>query len=557
MPEHLDAEGEAFLEAARRLRSQARVEEAATPPDVTDAVLARVRPRSSAEPRSRRSLGLVAAAVFAIAALATGFLVRTGGPLGPGPALADVGDDVLEAQADVRSLDAEITLVERAAHPDVPERRYAGRLRYDAPERLWLHLEERTAPPAGWPSNDIDLVVDEQLAWSSGLRACPVGQQPGCLRADTRIVTGAVPFAADHVAPLDLVVPAGAFLPSAEVASSETGAVIVLETTVARLQQAIDGLRAGGALRSVHPTDRVRLELDEAAFTIRRLTVYSGGAPSRVTWAATNGYHESAGIPILDLRVQAGRLPSSPTPDPPAGPARSAGFDDRRAVGAPLPAYLPPGWSPHRSGVIETTGPSLETRSWSNGRAWIRLDATADPTGGRLLGEIGALARPIEVGDGIGYTDPGGRVVSLHTGDLEVTLTGSVPLDTLLRVAASLPLRGEPLPPGWAQANALDDLPQGALRPDGPLLARYDGADLVLAVPGPGATSAVLLQRPGTRPAPPSPEVVAASVRGLEGRYDPVTGSLDWVEDGWLRRLGSDGLDLDALLALAEGLEGE
>jgi hypothetical protein len=44
-------------------------------------------------------------------------------------------------------------------------------------------------------------------------------------------------------------------------------------------------------------------------------------------------------------------------------------------------------------------------------------------------------------------------------------------------------------------------------------------------------------------------------VRGIEGRYDPVTGQLEWVEDGWVRGLESEGLDLDALQELARGLE--
>jgi hypothetical protein len=531
-----------------------RLEEAAEPPDVTDAVLRRIHAAPST-PRARPPLALAAAAVFAVAALATGLLLRAGGPLAPDAALADVGEEVLEAQTAVLHLDAKVTVVERGAHPDLPVRRYEGALRYRAPEQLWLHLEEQTRPPAGWPANDVDLVVDEQVAWSAGLRDCPVGEQPGCLRADTRVVAGAAPFSADHVAPLDLVVPAGAFLPSAEVASSETPGAIVIDTTVARLQAAVDGLRAGGALRSVHPTDRVRLELDDESFTIRRLTVSAGSAPSRATWAATNGYSEAPGEEILDLQVEVGEVGDAAIPRLPDTPGRTAGFDDRLDADGPVPAYLPPGYAPHRDGVLVTSGPDLEVRSWSNGRAWIRLDVTRDPTGDALLGGIGPIARPVEIGDGVGYTDPAGRVLSLHTDDLELSLTGSVPLATLVQVAASLPVTGGPLPDGWPQADALDELPEGALHLAGPVTARYDGDDLVVALPGPGTTSAVLRQRPGAQLPPPAPEAVAAVVRGIDGRYDPVTGRLEWIEEGWVRSLGSDGLDLVALQALAERLD--
>ena len=150
MPEPLDADGQAFLAALQQLRSQARVEEAVPPPDVTEAVLRQIHAPTPLRARrsERRPLVLVAAAVFVIAAVVSALLVRDGGPLAPDAALADVGDEVLEAQTAVAALDAEVTVVERGAHPGVPIRRYEGTLRYEAPERLWLHLEERTAPPA-------------------------------------------------------------------------------------------------------------------------------------------------------------------------------------------------------------------------------------------------------------------------------------------------------------------------------------------------------------------------------------------------------------------------
>ena len=105
LPHPLDPEGAAFLDAATRLRSRLRVEAAATPPDVTDAVLERVR----AEPKARssaRPLGLVAAAVFVVAAVGAALAVRPGGPIAPAPVLADVGERVLQAQQDVLALDA-------------------------------------------------------------------------------------------------------------------------------------------------------------------------------------------------------------------------------------------------------------------------------------------------------------------------------------------------------------------------------------------------------------------------------------------------------------------
>jgi len=558
LPEPLDADGEAFLASATRLRSMLRVEEAAVPPDVTDAVLARVRSRRPAtSSRPARPLVLAAAAVFVVAALAAALAVRPGGPLGPQPALADVGDEVLRAQRDVLALDATLVLVEYGAHPDVPERRYEGTLRYQAPERLWLHLDDRTARPEGFPANDLDLVVHDGTAWSTGLRGCPVGAQPACLGTpEDRVVTGLAPFAADWVAPLDLVIPVDAFLPGADVAATEAGDAVIVETTVARLQHTVDGLRAAGALRAVHPTDAVRLELDRDSFTIRRLTVTAGDSGARAAWAASNGYAEDAGAPVLDLTVTERSLPRSPFPDPPAPADTDAGFTDGSGGRAPEPAWLPAGYSAHRGGIQIGSGAATTVRSWTDGRAWIRLDVTGEHAGDQLVGDLGPLVRRLPVGAGVGYTDPAGSVVSLHTADLDVALRGSVPLDVLLRVAASLPVTGVEVPATWPQGDVLDALPRGALRPDGVLVARYDGADLLVAVPGPGQTSAVLRQRPGTSlGAPGKADVSEVRVRGVTGRYEPRTQLIRWVEDGWVRELRGAGLDLDGLVAIAEALE--
>lgn len=160
------------------------------------------------------------------------------------------------------------------------------------------------------------------------------------------------------------------------------------------------------------------------------------------------------------------------------------------------------------------------------------------------------------MGDGVGYTDPAGSIVSLHTASSDLTVTGSVPLDVLVRVAASLPLVGEAVPASWPQGQVLETLPVGALRPDGALIARYDGATLLVAVPGPGQTNAVLRQRPGSSlGSPGKADVVEVAVRGLPGRYEPRTQVIRWIEDGWVRELRSEGLDLDDLLALAQTLE--
>lgn len=558
MPEALDAEGRAFLAAATRLRARVRLEEADPPPDVTDAVLDRIASEPSPRPGARRAgPALRAAAVFVLAALATVLLARPDGPLGPDAARADVGERVLAAQHRVTGMEATLHLVERGAHPRVPVRRYDGTLRYDAPERLWLHLEERTVPPTGFPANDLELVVDGSRAWSTGLQGCPIGAQPSCLGAPrSRVTTGLAPFAPDRVAPLDLIVPTGAFLPGAALDATEAGGTVAIDTTVARLRHTVDGLRSAGALRDVHPTDTVHLVLDRAAFTIRRLTVRAGDSAAREAWAASYGYTEAPGTVVLDLSVREGALPPRPFPDPPAPATADAGFV-AGADGLHLtPGWLPDGYVPGRHGTRPGPGSTVTVRSWSDGRGWIRLDATDRWSGPQIFGALGSLVRRTAVGHGVGYHDPSGAVVALHTTEVDLAVTGSVPLDVLARVAASLPVTGIRIPADWPQGQVLDSLPVGALRPPGVLVARYDGPSLVVAVPGPGQTSAVLRQRPGTSLGRPSgASVVEVPVRGTLGRHDPLSGTLTWIEDGWVRELRSDGLDLAGLLAAAADLE--
>ena len=174
----------------------------------------------------------------------------------------------------------------------------------------------------------------------------------------------------------------------------------------------------------------------------------------------------------------------------------------------------------------------------------------------QLLGDLGPLVRRLPVGDGVGYADPAGSVVSLHAGAIDLAVTGSVPLDVLVRVAASVSVVGETVPADWPQGDVLDSLPSGALRPDGALTARYEGSDLLVAVPGPGQTSAVLRQRPGTSlGAPAKADVFEVRVRGVSGRYEPRTQTIRWVEDGWVRELRSAGLALNELIAIADALE--
>jgi hypothetical protein len=142
------------------------------------------RNRGLAFPAGRRR-GLVPVAAAFLCGVVLGATFIGLGRGGPGQvALADLPGRVVAAQRTLRSLAADVSLVERGWHPRVPERRFTGRLRYRAPEQLALELTDRTAyPSAAWRRSDLTLVVSGDRWWTRAQRACPAEALPGCAPA--------------------------------------------------------------------------------------------------------------------------------------------------------------------------------------------------------------------------------------------------------------------------------------------------------------------------------------------------------------------------------------
>jgi len=547
MPDHLTAEEAAFRDAALLLRGAFSLDESTDTPDVSADVLRHI----AAPTRRRRSTWSAAAAVFVVAAVAAGLALRPGGPVEPDTAAADVSEQVVGAQRVVTSFDARLVLVERGVHPDIDERRLTGTLRFEAPETIWLRLDEAGTPAPGWPANDLELVVDDGIAWRRGLVGCPVGAQPGCLRHTTQATTDLVPFAEGWVSPLDLVMPVGAFLPTVPTNARTEGDRLVIESTVARVDQLLQGLRSAGAIRSVHPTDRAVLELDTETFTLRGLAVIAADNVARATWNATNGYHDAPGDVVIELHVDEVELPSAVAPAPPADVHHTtAGFTD---APVDLDWDLPDGFSIHRTGQLDSGGPTTTIIALSDGRAWIRVELTRAWDQPRPFGDLGTLVREIPIGDGVGYTDPGGTKVSVHTDELDVVVSGSVATDRLVEVLAAN-LTGRPIE-SWQGSARPSQLPRGALVPTTDHIAAVDDGTVIIGMPAPGRSGITLVQRPAAAlPPPPLADVVETDVRGVAARYAPELGSLTWLDSGWMRVLSAPGLDLDELRTLADGL---
>ena len=553
MPDDLDADDERFLDRALELRAAVRITEAHAPPDVTEAVLNGVRagPRGRRQDwTTRRPLLVAAAAAFVVAALAGALAVRPGGPAAPVPASAGLSARVLAGQRAISSFDAQVRLTEHRVHPDVPIRRLTGSLHYRAPEQLTLRLRQGGDVARGWPRNDVDLVLGPGRASLSGLAGCPVEAQPSCLQRRTRRVEGLPPFAPTWISPLDLVIPADAFLPSVSVPAEEADGRVVVRTTVARVDRLVDGLSTVAAIRAVHATDEVTLTLDSETLTLRSLRIDAADNLARATWAASNGYQDPPGSELVRLELEPAAVPGRPVPPGEEEPIR-AGFEDREL----RPKWrAPEGFELYRTGVLQDGGPRTEVYAYSDGRAWLRIDVTDDWDAARLFGSLGAVVRPVPVGRGVGYTDPPGSRLSLHTAERDVLVSGSVAFETLVE-AGSQVIEGAIIDEDWAQARHPERIPDGALVPAGDFIATLDDGTLTIAVGGPGSTGFLLVQEPAaTLPAPVKGDIVDAPVRGVAGRYSPRLGTLSWLEDGWAREIRSDALDLGQLVEVADAL---
>jgi hypothetical protein len=580
---------QAYLAGVQQVRSF--LQQSPTPrPDLTASIMTAVRrEQARADPPSRPRRLLPVAAAFVAAALAGAVLVGSADRGSDGVAAADLLERLAEAQTEAGAVSATVHITERGWHPEVPERRFEGPLRYLAPESLSLELVDQTRYPSGaWPANDVVLAVHEDTWEATGLRDCPVVVQPGCLspEPEVRAVKDREPFSAATPVPLDLITPVQSFLLSGmpvtladrQIDGRDT---LGVQVTAAQVEPLLSGLRPAGNLRQVHPGDLVELRLDEQTLLPLAVTVRAAEGALRQQWADRHGYADAAGDVVLEMVLSDVRLGSDAEPAAAPGSrpeGSSAGFTDGPVSGAPSPSEASLGsLEPHRSGVLHTPdGPAVAVRTWSDGRAWLSVRSTEQWSGGRLFGDLGEVVRVVDLDGSVGYLSEDGATVGVHSDLVDVVITGSVDQERLIQVAASLGVDGLVVPEGWAEAATASadeaaaalgtlQLPEG-LDGFGQPSFRIDGAvatpTVRAAFAGPGERAFVLAQSAGDRLTPPldtaDVTAVGVPVAGqvvVAGRYSPERGLLEWVDGGTVRSLGSSTIGLPELLAIADGLQ--
>ncbi len=580
VPTQFVDEAQVFVAGMERLEELVELDRRTATPDVSGAVARRLQ--SSGAPavnqppvRSplRRPVWRLVVPVFAAFALLGSALA--GWPLGEQhTALAELADEVRASQGQIDSLDARVTVAEYGWHREVPARSFTGWLSFRSPETLRLSFEDTTRYPstaadtgaALWIPNDVSFGIDRTESWSDGRLRCPVDLRPGCL-SEQRIshrTVGRAPFD-EQLRALDLVVPVGSVSGldnlSEGVAVKRSGEIIDVVATVARFTAVFDALFTIGDWREYAPSDIATLHLDADSFELRGIEVRASDDPARSRWAAQSGYRDAPGALLLTVEIARAELPVDAHPSPPVEVTRVGAF----VVGAaeqPSPAWLPEGMRRHLSGSQALNSPTkggvgdVAVDSWSDGRAWVVIRSTTQWRASRLFGAFGSLVAPIETDVGTVFVDPLGTRVALHGADRDIEVTGSVGVDALVDIAASLGVPSVGLPGSWLQAATLDTLPASALRPASYTAARVDGLTSTIIVASSGAAGYRIVQRPGTVLAPPrSPDVEALVVRGVTGRFSPTRNAIEWVENGVVVELAGEGLPLEQLRDIAERLK--
>ena len=304
---------------------------------------------------------------------------RSGRPAGPR----------LAAQAGIGSIDATFQLVEGGVPAEGGERRFQGRLVYEAPESLVLTLREPGSRDA-----DLELVVDGERWWQSTVRACsPLPDQEACpdgARRWVRSVRRREPFSESWPVPLELINPVDSFTLAASTPARLGTRTIAgrralgVAVTAAQAAAFLDGLSIGGDLRPVHPSDPVDLWLDDEHLVPLEVAVRAGDGVDRTRWARGQGITDRPGDLVLDFKVASVAI-NEPVADdafPTAGrlipdETIDAGFRPVDGLEGPIPADLPEGFRSYRPGTITATGgPTIVVDSWTDGRAWLAVRST-------------------------------------------------------------------------------------------------------------------------------------------------------------------------------------
>ncbi len=611
-----------FTQAAWKLRERVRFEVAPAVPDLTERIMAAVETEVRTQPRRLRLVRgprelrprrpLMPRLAPAVAALLVGALVGSltvGGPWRDRPggssqvAAADVARGVAAAAPRLTAYEAQFAITEYNLAPDVPVRELSMHVWFRAPERFRLDVVDHTSYPASVTPTDLRLVVNGSTWYASAPAPCPT---TSCPPRET-VVTNRVPYSSQTPVPSDLVLPITALATDEQVAVVGRGTLldrdaIQVELPFDRAEPLFPFLSLGGRWRPFFPSDRVALWLDAESFFPLRWQVFPAGGRERDEWSLRFGLPEEPSrrpifeVTALSVSEQPPALPTFRIPavgssqDQGARPVSLAevpaetGFEPVTPQEvADLDLYqvvLPP--APEEPAATE----SIIT--YSKGLSWLQVGETRSWVREMLFGPVGLRAEEVSLPNGgVAYYEPAdaaqGRRLSIHAAGTDLYVETNLPRDELLRVAASLPVLGVPIPEAWRLRvtpegvaervtieEATGQVPFAILLPATlPAGYAFASAELIRVGGAVGVnayfqpvdvalgTGVIRLHAEAATELPPASAAVQSTVtvRSQIGRWTPERARLEWVEGGAYYSVDAPGLDLAELLAIAASLE--
>ncbi len=600
----------AFLAGSARVRTAVRIRPAEPVPDLVGPIMARV----AAEPRAPRRLrrlpalarhhrarGLTPVVAAAIAGIMAGSVVVGGPWQGPSNRPIAAAAVVLDVQHAAPLLDAfagTFAITERGFSASVPVRHLRMDVAFRAPQRFRMDVHDLTTyTSSSWTPNDLTFISDGASTYRSGPTGCPASLPAGGCPPTRTTITRASAYSAQAPAPADLVLPLTTFSSADGIDVLGAGRIaghqaIEVRLTFARAQPLFPFLDLGGNWRPFFDQDRVDLWLDRSSWFPLRYSVYPSTDPARRAWELRFGMPvEASTASILDVQLTSfEQQPPDPAlftapgwSQPDAMPL--AAFPDR--VGYLPVTFTSPGNLQLSSAVVPPRDDPNAPRSvllYTDGMSYVRLGERPNWGGPTVFGPVGDAAQQVGLSSGgVAYYEPAsdglGRRLAIHTSGTNLFLESNLPRAQLLQLAASLPIRGQPLPNAWtmvsgsgisieqvAPADALARSPVPlelpATLPAGYVLA---SASIVSGQAGPTAVNFVFRQREtdtaggplvlhvqmaDALPPASSAHQLLVDLNGISARWTQDREQLEWIRDGAYVSLQGP-LGLDAMLQLA------
>jgi hypothetical protein len=614
----------AFAERSARIRSAVRIRAAERVPDLVEPIMAavareRTHPfiapatdrgtsprRMRRHPRHRRPRPLAPAVAAALAGIVLGSVLVGGpwqGPANQPIAAATIVRSVRSIAPTLEAFHATYAIHEFGLSPSVPERRLEMEVAFRSPQRFRLQVRDRTEyPSASWTPTDLLFIEDVTATFTSGPSGCPGDLPVGVCPRTRATVTHLSEFSAAAPLPADLVLPVATF------GSSEGFRVLGAERvgdrdaihvrlSFERAAPMFPFLRIGGTWRPFFDRDRVQLWLDADSWLPLRMLVYPSRSEERREWELRYGRGvESPEEPILDVRMvnvadeppdlSLFRIPGARSP----ASARPRLMDLPARIGY-LPATpIDPGDLELVSIVLPDSSAPVTPSSvllYAEGLDYLRVGERRGWSGPGPFGPLDPGAQQVRLtGGGVAYYEPAGegygRRVAIHTATADLFLETNLPRGRLLEIASSLPIQGQPLPPGWrargtaavdvervevADALAAAGLPASFPHglPGGYVVASaelstvgsaFEGVTLHLRqldTDAAGEPLTLHVERETQLP-PPSSSVQGRITFGrIEGRWTPNRAELEWVDADVYHSLQGE-VGLRALIEIATAI---